>query len=171
MNRQSAHLREVFIAAIGLWLAISASGQLQFTSISNTPEGTIQLTWASISHETYEIDEADTLETNAQGTLTWNELYTEYPSQGSNTFWLDTGNYISVPPIPNPKYMTNRFYRVVDLGPDTTSDEPTVSITSPASGSTVSGSLTITVAASTDQTSLSVLPQLKMDFSAIWVST
>ena len=44
-----------------------------------------------------------------------------------------------------------RFYRIVDDGPDTTSDEPVVSITSPASGATAAGELTITVVASTDQ--------------------
>jgi hypothetical protein len=39
----------------------------------------------------------------------------------------------------------------VDKGPDTTSDEPTVSITSPAANATVAGELTVTVTASTDQ--------------------
>src|SRR5208337_1006560 len=79
----------------------------------------------------------------------------EYPSQGSNTFWTDHGNYFYVPPILDPKFMPMRFYQVVDTGPDTTSDEPTVSITSPTNGSTASGELFITVAASTDQATLS----------------
>ncbi len=48
-----------------------------------------------------------------------------------------------------------RFYRVVDQGPDTTSDKPTVSIVSPTNGFAASGSLTVTVAASTDQATLS----------------
>jgi hypothetical protein len=71
---------------IGLGLAATASAQLRFTGISVTPEQAIQIRWASVSNETYEIDEADTLETNAQGTITWNLLYDDYPSQGSNTF-------------------------------------------------------------------------------------
>jgi Family of unknown function (DUF6345)/Bacterial Ig domain len=127
-------------------------GQLEFTRISATPEGAIKLTWASISNETYEIDEADTLETNAQGTLDWNQLYTQYPSQGTNTFWLDTGNYSATPPIVHPKYSATRFYRIVDLGPDTAiPDEPEVAITSPASGAVASNTLEITVTAATDQ--------------------
>ena len=48
-----------------------------------------------------------------------------------------------------------RFYRIVDLGADTTSDEPNVSITSPTNGTAVTGELTITVVASTDQPVLS----------------
>ena len=144
----------VVVIICALALATTAFGQLQFTGISATPEGTIQVTWASISNETYEIDEADTLETNAQGTMTWNQLYTEYPSQGSNTFWLDCGNYVSVPSILNPKYTTNRFYRVVDSGPDTTPDEPSVAITNLSSGAVVSDVLTVIVTAISDQSFL-----------------
>ena len=48
-----------------------------------------------------------------------------------------------------------RFYRIVDEGPDDLiSDEPTVSIVSPTNGALVSGELTITVAANTDQPEL-----------------
>jgi hypothetical protein len=154
-------LRRMFVAAGGLALAFApavfAQTNLQFTAIAQTQEQAIQLTWASVSNEVYEIDEADTLGTNAEGGTTWNQLYTEYPSQGTNTFWLDTGNYFDVPPIVHPKYSAARFYRVVDLGPDTTSDEPMVSIAAPTNGSVVSGSLTITVNASTDQATLSTL--------------
>ena len=37
MNRQLAYYHVVFAAAIGLWFAMSASAQLRFTVISNTP--------------------------------------------------------------------------------------------------------------------------------------
>jgi len=47
--------------------------------------------------------------------------------------------------------MPMRFYRVVDLGPDTTSDEPKVVITSPTNNIAATGELTVTVAATTDQ--------------------
>ena len=138
----------------GLGVAAAESAQLQFTGISVTPEEAIQIKWASVSNETYEIDEADTLETNAQGTMTWNLLYDDYPSQGSNTFWLDTGNYTLVPAILHPKYTTNRFYRVVDKGADTTSDEPKVTITTLTNGAEVSDELTVSLLASTDQSFL-----------------
>lgn len=153
MNTRKTALVRVVSAVIGLVVGASAIAQTnsQFTAIAATPEQAIQVTWTSVSNETYEIDEADTLTTNAQGTITWNELYTEYPSQGSNTFWLDTGNYYAVPAILHPKFTTNRFYRVVDLGPDTTSDEPTVTVTGPTNGAVVSDTLAVTLFASTDQ--------------------
>jgi len=149
-------LTGVAVSAMLLTVARPCLGQtnLNFNAIRSTPEGTIQISWNSTSHETYEIDEADTLTTNAQGTITWNQMDTEYPSQGTNTLWLDCGNYLSVPAILNPKYTTNRFYRIVDLGPDTTSDEPVVMITNLVNGSTVSDILTVTVAAETDQSFL-----------------
>ncbi|MGA2246807.1 MAG: FlgD immunoglobulin-like domain containing protein, partial [Verrucomicrobiota bacterium] len=123
-----------------------------FIGVSATDEQAIRLTWASISHEVYEIDEADSLIDNTNtGSITWNLLYDNYPSQGTNTFWLDTGNYNLSPQILHPKDMPFRFYRIVDLGPDSTSDEPCVSITSPTSRSAAVGELTVTVVAHTDQ--------------------
>jgi hypothetical protein len=145
-------IRELLLFVGVCYLTFTASAQLQFTVGSVTPEQAIQLNWASMSNETYEIDEADTLETNSQGTITWNQLYTQYPSQGTNTFWLDTGNYSVVPPIVHPKYSVARFYRIVDLGQDTTApDEPTIFITSPSSGTVASNVLSITVTAATDE--------------------
>jgi hypothetical protein len=128
---------------------------LQFTAVAATDEHAIRLTWASTNGELYEIDEADQLNTNTDGTTVWNKLYDNYPSQGTNTFWLDTGNYNLAPQILHPKYMPMRFYRIVDLGADTTSDEPTVSISSPTSNTAVSDELTVTVIAATDQPVLS----------------
>ncbi len=142
-----------------LTMALATNGfaqtNLQFAGVAVTDEHAIRLTWSSQSNEVYEIDEADALIDTNTGSITWNKLYDNYPSQGTNTFWLDTGNYFDVPPILHPKNMAMRFYRVVDIGADTTSDEPTVSITSPTNGSAASGELTITVTANTDQATLS----------------
>jgi len=138
---------------LGLLLAQSSSGQtnLQFTGISVTDEGAMHLAWSSVSNEVYEVDEADALIDTNTGSITWNKIYDDYPSQGTNTFWLDTGNYNLAPQILHPKDIPMRFYRIVDLGADTTSDEPSVSITSPTNSSLVYGELFITVTASTDQ--------------------
>jgi len=107
---------------LSLVFAVYASGQntLRFTGINVTPEGAIQLHWAGNSNEIYEIDEADALiDTNIGGT-TWNKLYDDYPSQGTNTFCLDTGNYDdAIPPIPHPKFSPMRFYQVVMTGTNT----------------------------------------------------
>jgi len=116
----------------------------------------MHLAWASISNEVYQIDEADALIDTNTGSTTWNLLYDSYPSQGTNTFWLDTGNYNLSPQILNPKDMPMRFYRIVDLGQDgLASDEPTVAILSPTNGTAVTGELSITVIATTDQPVLS----------------
>ncbi len=134
-------------------LAVHSFGQnaLQFTGVSVTDEGAIHLAWASLSHHVYQIQCADQLAGNDDGSTAWQVLYDYYPSQGTNTFWLDTGNYFEVPPILHPKKMPMRFYQIVDKGPDDlVSDEPTVSILSPAGGAVVSGLLTVAVTASSD---------------------
>jgi len=59
--------------AVILGFSVDAPAQLKFTSIcamSLTSEQGIQLSWLSGSNETYAIYEADTLETNASGTIT-----------------------------------------------------------------------------------------------------
>ena len=141
------------ITALAVLLASTTYAQtsLQFTASHVTDEGAIHLEWASQSNELYQVQYADALNTNYDGTTVWQTLYDNYPSQGTNTMWLDTGNYDEDPIIPHPKNMPLRFYRIVDLGADTAATEPTISITSPSSGSLVSDTLTIAVAATTDQ--------------------
>jgi len=123
----------------------------QFTGVSATDEGAIRLSWASNTNEVYQIQCADALAGNADGSTAWQTLYDDYPSQGTNTFWLDTGNYNLAPAILHPKIMPMRFYRILDKGADTLSDEPNVSVTAPTNGSAATGELTITVVAATDQ--------------------
>ena len=124
---------------------------LQFTGVNATDESAIQLYWTSQSNHLYEIDEADALIDTNTGSTTWNLLYNNYPSQGTNTFIGDFGNYNLSPQILHPKNSPMRFYRVVDIGTDTTSDEPSVVVTSPTNNVAVSDELTVTVAATTDQ--------------------
>jgi hypothetical protein len=128
---------------------------LQFTAVAVTDEHAIRLTWASTNNEIYQIECVGALGTNADGSTAFQTLYDNYPSQGTNTFWLDTGNYFDVPAILHPKNMPMRFYRIVAEGADTASDEPSISITSPTNGTFASGELTITVVANTDQPILS----------------
>jgi len=139
----------------GVLVAFTGQGfsqtNLQYVGIKTTDEGAMRLTWSSVSNEIYEVDEADTLVDTNTGFTPWNDLYDNYPSQGTNTFIGDFGNYNLAPQILHPKYMPVRFYRIVDKGADTTSDEPSVAITSPTTGTAVSDELTITVVASTDQ--------------------
>jgi len=129
------------IAAMAIWFANKAEAQtdLNFNSIAPTVEGAMSLSWNSTSGEIYEIDEADALGTNADGSTTWNTLYSDYPSQGTNTFWLDTGNYFADPEIAHPSLSPMRYYRVLLTGTNTTTSVPVVSISSPANGTTCNG--------------------------------
>ena len=124
---------------------------IRFIGVTQTDEQAIRLSWTSTNGELYQIQFANALCTNADGTTAWQTLYDQYPSHGTNTFWLDTGNYNLSPSILHPKSQSMRFYRIVDLGADLLSDEPGVVITGPTSGSTATGDLTVTVTAFTDQ--------------------
>ena len=154
--------------SLGLLLTQSTFGQtnLHFTAVSATDEGAIRLSWTSQSNEVYQVQCADALIDTNTGSITWQTLYDNYPSQGTNTFWLDTGDYLlHVPPIVHPKYAPMRFYRIVDKEADTITDE-TVSIVSPANGALASNELTVTVVASTNHASLST--KLYVDGQEMW---
>ncbi len=82
---------------MALTTTVFAQNTLQFTGVSVTSEKAIQLHWASNTNEVYEIDEADQLAGNPDGTTAWNQLYNDYPSHGTNTFIADNGNYDVTP--------------------------------------------------------------------------
>lgn len=126
-----------------------AQTNLNFNGVSANVEGAIRLSWNSTSNEIYEVDYADSLIDTNTGTITWNVLYTDYPSQGTNTFIGDFGNYFQEPPILHPSKMPMRFYRIALTGTNT-ANAPTASITSPTNSATVSGNLTVTVNCTSD---------------------
>jgi hypothetical protein len=163
-------------SAVSLGIVLASLGQsfgqtnLQFTAIAQTDEGAIRLAWASQSNHVYQVQCADTLLDTNNGAIAWQVLWDNYPSQGSNTFWLDTGNYLLAPPILHPSKSPARFYRILDKGPDDlVGDEPAVSITSPTSGFVASGLLTVSVSASAESGS-SVDHMLYVDGQEMWPS-
>jgi hypothetical protein len=127
---------------------------LHFTAVSVTDENAIRLAWTSTNSELYQIQFANALATNADGTTAWQTLYDGYPSQGTNTFVGDFGNYNLAPQVTHPKYNAMRFYRILDEGPDSLTDTPTVTIDSLTNNSAATGELTFTVTAATDQPGL-----------------
>ena len=140
--------------ALALALAMNAFAQtnLQFTAVKVTDEGAMQLYWQSEPHHLYELDEADALIDTNTGSITWNKLYDNYPSQGTNTFIGDFGNYNLTPAIVHPKNSPLRFYRIVDEGADSlVDDEPIVAISSLTNNAIVSSELIVTVTAATGQ--------------------
>jgi Family of unknown function (DUF6345) len=147
--------RATTLAALVIWPTF-CFGQVSpdFNQVTANVEGAIRLSWNSTAGEVYQIQYADSLVDTNIDAINWQILYDNYPSQGTTTFWLDTGNYTKVPSILHPKNMPMRFYRIMDVGSDTTSDEPSISISSPTNSVTLSGKQTITVAATTDQATL-----------------
>ncbi len=81
------------------------------------------------------------------GTTTWQVLYDQYPSQGTNTFIGDYGNYDVVPAVPHPKYSPTRFYQILDDATNT-APSPSVTILSQTNGQLLSGQVTVLVTAS-----------------------
>ena len=139
----------------------NAQSPISITDIRATEEGAIRLHWQSDAKAIYDIQYADTLIDTNSGETTWTTLYTDYPSHGSNTFWLDTGNYFADPEIIHPKYAAARFYRIAFTGTNTAPSDPTVWISSPGNGVATNGDLTVIVNAMTDQAFLS--PKLYVD--------
>jgi hypothetical protein len=135
------------------------TNNLDFNGVRATVEGAIRLSWNSTSNEVYEIDYADSLIDTNTGTITWNPLYTDYPSHGTNTFIADAGNYDLTPDVvSHPKYSPMRFYRVVLAEANTSATNPTVMILSPTNGESLSGDVTMQVSASSPE----ILSEVKL---------
>ena len=138
----------VLLLGVLFVLPVLSFGQtnLQFTGVDATVEQAIILQWASQSNHIYQVQYANALATNADGSTAWQTLYDTYPSQGTNTFIGDFGNYDADPIIPHPKFSPMRFYRILDEATNTASS-PFVMIISPTNGNTVSGQITVSVVA------------------------
>lgn len=130
---------------------VLAQTNLNFNNVTATSEGAILLSWNSTTNEVYEIDYADALNTNADGTTTWLPLYTDYPSHGTNTFIADAGNYDISPEIPHPKLSPMRFYRIMLVQANDSPSNPSVSILSVTNGTSLSGDVTVKVFASSSE--------------------
>jgi T5SS/PEP-CTERM-associated repeat protein len=125
---------------------ISVPGQVNLVNtgveLTRTSEGAVSLRWNSQSNAIYRLECTDSTSTDT----VWTLMQDNYPSQGTNTIWLDTGNYLQNPAIQHPKYATDRCYRVDYLGTNSVTP-PSVNVVSPANGAILSGVVTVTVAA------------------------
>jgi hypothetical protein len=129
MGKRKMKIIKTAVILVGLVLASLGQGfgqtNLQFTGVTSTDEQAIQLNWTSTNGELYQVQYANALATNSDGSTAWQVLYDSYPSQGTNTFIGDFGNYNVAPQITHPKYNPMRFYRILDEGQDSlASDEP-----------------------------------------------
>jgi len=140
---------------LGLLTASICQGNCQtnlnFNSVKATVEGAIKLSWNSTSNEVYRIDYANEIVDTNTGFITWQPLYTDYPSHGTNTFIADAGNYDLVPEIPHPKLSPMRFYRIALAATSTSPTNPAVAVTFPTNGASLSSNVTIVVSSSSPE--------------------
>lgn len=132
-----------------LGLTTNTPAQLQFTGITATQEGAIRLSWQSETNTLYRIQYANELSDESD----WETLTDLYPSHGTNTFALDTGDYSRTPFVLHPRKNPARFYRILNEGTNS-APPPQIAITIPTNGFVAFGSVTVAVAASTDQATL-----------------
>ena len=127
--------------ALSVFAADPSPFPFRVTDVSRNSEGLALLKWKSEAGAVYRVEYTEQLGT------TWKPLLRDIPSQGADTLATDGGDYTTAPEIPKPITRDKRFYRVVrerfNVGVT-----PTISISTPAAGSTVSGVANITVTAS-----------------------
>src|SRR5437588_5438538 len=101
--------RSVLVASSCIVLQSLFAHAQTITSIQVAPDGGIILTWDSQADVAYRVDYAPQI----TSPMDWRELYGNYASHGSSTFWKDVGNEGIYPPASHPRDDSSRFYRVV----------------------------------------------------------
>jgi hypothetical protein len=124
--------------AIILLLPVGAKAQLHFTAAQATGERAIQVQWQSKTNGVYRLEYAKEL----SGDIIWETLVDEFPAQGTNTIFLDTGKYWEEPALPHPKDDFQRYYRVVEIGTNSL-PPPVVTITNLTAGTNLTGEVEI----------------------------
>ena len=138
---------------LGLLFVQSTFGQAEpeFTATKATDERAIQLSWRSETNAVYRLDYAKEL----SGNIVWDTLVDNFPSQGTNTVFLDTGKYWTEPALPHPKDDPQRYYRIVQIDTNTLAP-PLVTITNLISGTNLSGEVKIDIRIATTNSISSV---------------
>ena len=123
---------------------IPRSGAFQLTGIQAAPGGAIQLQWQSESNAVYRVEFVNVLATQ----LVWSVHSSNFPSQGTNTLWMDAGNPYALPPIDFPGDRATRFYRVARTGTNAPVPLPQIAIVNPPNGAVLTGAAPVTVSLS-----------------------
>lgn len=150
MNQIIVRLVLSCVCALGL-TAVTSAQTLQFLQTKVTDEGAIQLRWQSRSNVIYQIEYATEISSNAG----WDVLVSGFPSQGTNTIYLDTGKYWTEPTLKHPKDDAQRFYRVLAIETNTLIP-PVVTVTNPTPNAVLSGEVPINALISTTNSITSV---------------
>jgi hypothetical protein len=108
--------------------------------ITLTREGSMLVAWCSRTNEIYRIEYTTNIDSG-----TWQTLYDDYPSQGTNTFWTDIGDLTLDPVVLHPQDGGKRFYRIALAGTNVPAQAPQVSILSPTNNATLNGRVIVSV--------------------------
>ncbi|MGH7954152.1 MAG: hypothetical protein ACREFE_19845, partial [Limisphaerales bacterium] len=127
-------------------LALTSSNCLADLTI-NQPQvqgdGAIQINWNSKTNALYQIESRSDLTTDH-----WKIRETQFPSQGTNTTWLDVGDSETIPRIFYPSLDLMRFYRISEIG-TASNDSPAITLSfydingDPVTSTNVSGLLQV----------------------------
>lgn len=120
----------------------SATNVFQVVGITQAVEKSVTVRWNSETNAMYRIEHANVLSTNTQ----WSVLYENYPSQGTSTFWADTGDYLAIPEVLHPSRVSTRFCRVVKTGTNSIAP-PQVFVTWPTNGVVLETNVVVSVSA------------------------
>jgi len=93
----------VFLLLMAAWVQ-AQTNTLKFTATKATDERAIQLRWQSKTNAVYRLEYT----TQLSDSIAWDTLVDFFPSQGTNTVFLDTGKYWTEPALPHPKDDTQR---------------------------------------------------------------
>jgi hypothetical protein len=140
----------VFLLLMAAWVQ-AQTNTLKFTATKATDERAIQLRWQSKTNAVYRLEYA----TQLSDSIAWDTLVDYFPSQGTNTVFLDTGKYWTEPALPHPKDDTQRYYRIVQIDTNTLVP-PIVTVTNLTSGTNLSGEVEIDVHVETTNSIASV---------------
>jgi hypothetical protein len=136
---------KTILSLLGLLICGAAFAQTTnppvFLGTTADSAGAVGLQWESQTNLVYRIDYATEL---SNPTTQWQTLYEDYPSQGTNTIWKDTGVDTGFNPVPHPNDAAKRFYRVVVTGTNS-GVQPQVAVLSPANNSVLSDYVSINV--------------------------
>lgn len=116
--------------AIMLFLACLAHGQTQtnlLVTVVNTADSTKIVSWNSTPGATYTLESTETLDPPGLAQARWVTREVEYPSQGTNTVWMDVGDPTWIPRLHHPRLGLSRFYRVIQTGTNALAS-PSVSV-------------------------------------------
>lgn len=86
------------------------------------------VSWDSAPGILYTVESAEDLGPASLQELKWVTREVEYPSQGTNTIWMDVGDPTWIPRLHHPRLNFKRFYRVVETGTNSLV-APTVNVT------------------------------------------